>query len=211
MERSAPPLGAGPTGFRPPGGGERGRRGSLRRPTPTTAFHGALRAFLAGERLDMRTLANRLEISRTTLYRWTGQREHLLTDVLCHLTERSFEQARAEASGLSGVERIVAVLETYQRTLGRSPAMRTFLTAETPLAMRLLTSRGGRVQVIAVRVVEALLREEAAGGCFTPRADPALLAFAIVRLTEGLVYYDLIVDGEPQLDRAGQIVRLMLT
>lgn len=211
MERSAPPLGAGPAPFRPLGGGGRGRRGAIARPTPAAAFQAALRAFLAGERLDMRTLATRLEISRTTLYRWTGQREQLLTDVLCHLTRRSFEQARADAGELTGVERIAAVLDTYQRALGRSPAMRVFLTSETPLAVRLLTASGGRVQAVAVGVVGALLREEEAGGGFTPRADVEILAYAIVRLTEGLVYYDLIVDGEPQLERAGQVVRLLLT
>jgi hypothetical protein len=212
MERSAPPHGAGPTApvaFRSAGGAaQRGRRGALRRPTPAAAFQAALRAFLAGERLDMRTLAARLEISRTTLYRWTGQREHLLTEVLCHLTRRSFEQARAAAEGLTGVERAAVVLEVHQRTLGRSPALRIFLGHETQLALRLLTSRAGRVHEAALAAVEALLREESAA--FAPGADLPTLAFAIVRLTEGLVYFDAVVDGEPQVERAGQVVRLLL-
>ena len=42
----------------------------------------ARRAFLAGERLDIRALANRLGIARATIYRWYGGRERILGRVL---------------------------------------------------------------------------------------------------------------------------------
>jgi AcrR family transcriptional regulator len=182
-----------------------------RRPTPAGAFQAAVTAFLAGERLDMQTLAARLEISRTTLYRWTGQREQLLTDVLGHLAERAIDQSRAHAEGLTGTDRIMAVLHHYLQSLARSRALRTFLHQETHIALRLLTGHDGRVSKLTIAAFARLIREEVAAGTFTPRADVDTLAFAIVRITEGFIYTDAVVGLEPELDRAEAMVRILLS
>jgi AcrR family transcriptional regulator len=206
MKPSPPRPGPGSPAFLTAGERSPGRR---RRPTSATAFEAAVAAFLAGERLDMQTLAARLEISRTTLYRWTGQREQLLTDVLCHLAQRLLDQSRAHAEGRSGSDRIIAVLDHYLQSLARSRAMRAFLHQETHIALRLLTGRG-RVQDLTIAAVVRLLREEEAAGQFTARADVDTLAFGIVRFTEGFVYTDAAFDREPQIDRAESVIRILL-
>ena len=59
-------------------------RSGRRRSTP---FRLARRTFLAGERIDMQTLARSLGVDRATLYRWVGSRERLLTEILWSLIE----------------------------------------------------------------------------------------------------------------------------
>ena len=47
-------------------------------------------------------------------------------------------------------------------------------------------------------------------GTFVPRADLRTLSYAIVRMTEGFLYNDAILANEPRIDRAAQIVALLL-
>lgn len=62
----------------------------------------------------------------------------------------------------------------------------------------------------------ALYREEQESGAFTPRTDVGTLAYAVVRVTEGFIYSDVIVGGaqvitvEPEIERAVRIVGLLL-
>ena len=54
-------------------------------------------------------------------------------------------------------------------------------------------------------------REEQAAGTFRPRADPDVLAYAVVRITEGFIYNDAIAAVEPAVEQAAAIVALLLT
>ena len=58
--------------------------------------------YLNGERVDMLALASELGVSRATIYRWTGDRERLLADVLWSLSDEAFEQAKADHAEYSG-------------------------------------------------------------------------------------------------------------
>ena len=49
---------------------------------PGPIFAAAVDTFLAGQRLDMRSLARRVGVGRATLYRRAGNREQLLDQVL---------------------------------------------------------------------------------------------------------------------------------
>ena len=55
-----------------------------------------------------------------------------------------------------------------------------------------------------------LLREETARGAYTPRVDPAVLAYAIVRIGEAFLYNDAIIALEPNVEQACAVVRLLL-
>src|SRR5437588_1060440 len=78
--------------------------------TPAAAFRAARRMYLKGRRLDMQALAAELGVSRATLYRWTGHREQLLSDVLWSLSDDIFEQAKADHPEHAGSERLLAIL-----------------------------------------------------------------------------------------------------
>ena len=72
----------------------------------------ARQMFVSGERVDMGTLARRLEVGRSTLYRWVGDRETLISDVLADLSRRTWELARANAKG-RGLNRAIDVVRGF--------------------------------------------------------------------------------------------------
>ena len=179
--------------------------------TPAAAFGLARRRFLAGERLDMRALAEELNVSRQTLYRWTGPREELLADILFALSDASFEQAMRETTELAGTERLLAVFRHHVTAIVSSRPLQAFLRRETHTALRILTARHGSVNARTVRRLAALYRAEQAVGRFTPRADIDTLAFAVVCLTESFIYNDASAAVEPEVERAAAVVALLLT
>jgi AcrR family transcriptional regulator len=178
--------------------------------TPAGAFRAARRMFLRGERVDMRALAAELSISRATLYRWCGDRERLLSDVLWSLSHQLFEQAKADHARKRGATRVLAIFRQHVSGIIGAGPLRTFLKQETHAAMRLLTSEAGSVQPRTVRDLAELLREEQRTGALELRADPDTLAYAIVRMTEGFIYHDTFVGTEPDLERAASMVALLL-
>lgn len=180
------------------------------RATPAAAFRAARRTFLGCERLDMRALALELGISRATLYRWTGDREQLLSDVLWSLSDDVFEQAKQATVDLQGTERLLAIFRRHVQALIGARALRVFLQQETHTALRILTARDGPVQPRTVRRLADLYREEQEAGNFQPAVDADTLAYAVVRVTEGFIYNDAIGAVEPELERAAAIVSLLL-
>jgi AcrR family transcriptional regulator len=159
----------------------------------------------------MQALAAELGVSRATLYRWTGHREQLLSDVVFSLSDDIFEQSKRETAHLAGRERLLTVFRRHVDALVGAPSLHTFLKHETHAALRILTSRGGSVQARTVARLAELYREEQAAGNFHPRADPGVLAYAVVRVTEGFIYNDAIVAVEPAVEQAAQIVALLLS
>lgn len=180
-----------------------------RRPTPADAYDAATRTYLAGRRLDMRELAAEIEVSRNTLYRWTGGREQLLQDVIWALSDAAIDRIWVDTSRRRGTSRLVEALRRYLVTIVESSALQEFLRNETYVALRLLTSHGP-FQDRLVAKVRQLVDEEATRGTFTPRADTGLLAYAAVRTMEGFVYNDTVVRSEPEVDQAVKVIRLLL-
>jgi AcrR family transcriptional regulator len=179
------------------------------KPTPVDAHRIARRRVLKGQRIDMRALASELGVSRATLYRWTGPREQLLGEVLGRLALETFEQCKRDAPG-TGASRVINVFDRHLAVVAKSPALRHFLETDAESALRVLTRRDGPVQARLVHAHAELLREEALRGHYTPRVDPAALAYAIVRIGEAFLYNDAIIALEPNLEQAGAIVRLLL-
>jgi hypothetical protein len=179
-------------------------------PTPAAAFRAARRTFLRCERLDMRALALDLGISRATLYRWTGDRNQLLSDVLWSLSDDLFEQAKLATAHLRGTERLLEIFRRHVQALIDARALRVLLQQETHAALRILTARDGGVQPRTVQRLAALYREEQEAGNFEPAVDVHTLAYAVVRVTEGFIYNDTVVAVEPEVERAAAIVSLLL-
>jgi AcrR family transcriptional regulator len=179
------------------------------RATPADAFRAARQRFLRGDRLDMGALAAGLGISRATLYRWTGGRAQLLSDILWSLAEELFADALRDARG-KGATRILAVARSYLEGIVGAEALRRFLQNDTEYALRVLTTRAGGVQHRSAAAAAALIREEAEAGNFSPRVDPDRLAYAIVRVSEAFIYNDAIFAVEPDVDSAVEIIALML-
>src|SRR5205823_5153428 len=180
------------------------------RPTPAAAFHAARRMYLKGRRVDMQALAAELEISRATLYRWTGHREQLLADILWSLSDEVFERAKADNPEHTGVQRLLAIFRQHVGVLVAAEPLHIFLQQETHAALRILTSPDGGVQPRTLWKLADLYREEQASGAFRPRIDPNALAYAVVRVTESFIYNDALLTVEPEVERAAAIAAVLL-
>ncbi len=172
---------------------------------PAEVFELALRTHLNSERIEMSRLAAELGVSRPTLWRWIGSRDRLLGELLWYGTRRIIAEGVAEAEGLRGSARIIAVVDHLMRRVNAQPPLRRLLEGESEIALRVLTSKRGPVQSGIVGALERLLEDEASRGLvLSMPARP--LAFAIVRLGESFLYADVISDQEPDLDAALELI-----
>jgi AcrR family transcriptional regulator len=183
--------------------------GEARRPSPVDAFRLARRRFLAGERVDMQDLAAELGISRATLFRWVGNRDQLIAEVLWSLTEPMFAQAAAETSGQGGA-RIAAIVERLAAELIGADPFRAYLMREPEAALRLLTTRASVVQQRTVAKIQELLEEEVQRDDLDPPMALPDLAYLITRIGESFVYADLITGDPPDATKPAAAVAALL-
>jgi AcrR family transcriptional regulator len=165
------------------------------RRTPADAFNAARRHIRAGDKLDMVALAEELGVARATLYRWTGDRDRLLADVVVAELQDLIGAAAAHATG-HGVERLQLATAWFLDTLAQLPALRAFLLNEGDGGLRLLTAPTGPVRPQIVKTVAAIIDHEAAEGDYRPPAAPQLLADGIVALAERYLHN----GGDPTLN-----------
>ena len=169
---------------------------------PGPMFAAALDTFLAGQRLDMRSLARRAGVARATLYRRAGNREQLLDQVLWWRARRLLaDQVRASAD-LTGTDRLTAVIGGVLSAIGADRPVRMFLESDPETALRLLTGPRSTVHQGMAAVLENLIDLERGRGAFDTSLDTPTLAFAIVRVADGFLYTDVIADRGPGIGRA---------
>ena len=174
------------------------------------AFRIARETFIAGERIDMGGLASRLGVDRTSLFRWVGNRDALLSEVLWSLAVPTLEQADAATQGRSGADRVVAILTSFAHDLITADYFRSFLRREPARALRLLTTNDSQIQRRYVAVVEQLVRQELGDRPFGRDIAPADLAYLLVRVSESFTYADLITGDAPSAERARAAFDLVL-
>lgn len=178
-------------------------------PTAADLVAAARRRFLAGERCDIETLAAELGVSRATAYRWAGNNEQLMGEVVASMTEATFRRAMREAKG-SGAARVLAVMERGMRGVATAGAYRSFLERDPQKALRIVASKDGPSQRRAIALHRELLEEEIAKGQLQLSVDTHTMAYALVRIAESFLYADLIAGETPDVDKALSVLRLML-
>lgn len=173
------------------------------------AFRAARHRFLAGDRVDMGQLAGELGVDRTSLFRWVGNRDELLAEVLWSLAAPTVDHVDAAVS-LRGADRVQALLSRFVDALIEHAAFRAFIAREPARALRLLTTRHSPVHRRFVAVVETLLAEELAAGTMLPALPAHDLAGVLVRIAESFAYADLIAGEVPDARRATAAFALVL-
>ena len=181
-----------------------------RRTAPADALHAARRHFLRRERLDMNELARELGIGRATLYRWAGGRDQLLGEVLWSLAEPGLGQARAEAKG-RGADWVLDVYRRFGDLIVGLEPLRHFVKTEPECALRVMTSKASPLQRRVVDTFRDVLVEAEKSRRLELRLDPETLAFAMVRIAESFLWTDLITGGTPDLTKAQEVTKVLLT
>ncbi len=175
---------------------------------PPEVLRLARRRLVAGERLEMGTLAAELGVNRVTLYRWVGSRERLLVEVLWSMAEEALNGLRAQVPPTG--DRAVAVVVGFIECVLANPGMQHLLAADTDLVMRLLTHQAAGFQPRLLQAVEDLLREETAAGRLDVPMNPHELAYVVVRVIESYTYLDVLLGEQPEARRAEAVLRLLL-
>jgi AcrR family transcriptional regulator len=183
--------------------------GASARPTPLDALSLARRHWFAGDRLDMGALAGELGVSRATLYSWVGSKERLIGEVIWSFAEAGLRQARDQARG-SGADYVVDVFERFIHLNAGFEPLRRFITQDPELALRLLTSKDGPIQSRMTVVARELLDEQIEAGELSPPLEVETLAYLMIRVAESFLYSDLIADDEPDVEKAVDVVRVLL-
>ena len=177
---------------------------------PGPIFAAAVDTFVSGQRLDMRSLARRVGVARATLYRQAGNREQLLDQVLWWRARRLLaDQVRASAD-LTGTDRLTAVIGGVLRAIGADRPVRIFLESDPETALRVLTGSRGAVHQGMAATLENLIDLERGRGAFDASLDTPTLAFAIVRVSDGFLYADVIADRAPDIGRAVTVIEALL-
>ena len=178
---------------------------------PGPIFAAAVDTFVAGQRLDMRSLARRVGVARATLYRQAGNREQLLDQVLWWRARLLLaDQVRASAH-LIGTDRLTAVIAGVLHGIGADRPVRMFLESDPETALRVMTGTRSTVHQGITAVLENLIDLERGRGAFDASLDSPTLAFAIIRVADGFLYSDVIADRAPDIDRATTVIQALLT
>jgi AcrR family transcriptional regulator len=181
-----------------------------RQVTPSDALQVARRRFLRGERVDMNELARELGIGRATLYRWVGSRDQLLGEVLWSLAAVGLSQARSEANG-RGAAWVLAIYRRFGDLIVELEPLRHFVKSEPECALRVMTSKASPQQRRVVDQFRDLLVEAQERDGLRLRLDAETLAFAMVRIAESFLWADLITGEAPDLAKAREVAKVLLT
>lgn len=179
-------------------------------PDAARAFDAARETFLTGQRIDMGGLAASLGVDRTSLFRWVGNRDALLSEVLWSLAVPTLLQAEHATGDLSGGARVAGILTRFVDDLITADYFRHFLRREPARALRLLTTKESQIQRRYVATADWLVRRELGAAPLDGAITPAELAYLLVRLSESFTYADLISGDTPSADRAEVAFRLLL-
>lgn len=173
------------------------------------AFRAARHRFIEGDRIDMSALAAELGVDRTSLFRWVGNRDALLAEILWSLAVPTFDAADAGTAG-RGADRVEGALTRFVADLIDADYFRAWITREPSRALRILTGAASPVHRRFVAVTQSLLTEELEAGRMITPLPPHDLATVLVRVAESYAYADLIAGEEPTAERAAAAFALVL-
>ena len=96
------------------------------------------------------------------------------------------------------------------RYVATSEAYRAFVERDPQKALRIVASKDGPVQQRTIALHEELLAEEVRRGALTLPVDAHTMAYALVRIVESFLYAYAIAGETPDLEKAVDIMKLLL-
>ncbi|MCX6395461.1 MAG: QsdR family transcriptional regulator [Propionibacteriales bacterium] len=177
-------------------------------PTADSVLAVATEHFLAGRRIDVQQLAAEVGVGRATVYRWFGDRERLVGQVLWGVSRQALEWFAAQGRD-DDVEHVLGTIEAFMRVTSEFGPLRQFLGAEPALALRALLEPDAHV-VVSLNgwVADGL----AAAGFGLDQDGPSAreLAEVLVSVTSTYCWARIIAGGEADVESAMRAVRVLL-
>lgn len=173
----------------------------VQRPTREHAIALAQDRFVRGDRVDMVSLAEALDIGRTTLYRWVGDRDQLLGEVLARLTRYTARRVADEATG-EGLERALDTIRRFMTVSSDFEPLAEFARREPDAALRILLAEHSPV----TRALREFFRNTLDDNLPPPPADDELVE-VITQLGTAMEWSPIIIGEPPAIDRALRLMR----
>ena len=178
----------------------------VQRPTRDHVLKYARDLFVQGQRVDMRTIADHLGIGRTTLYRWVGDRDQLLGEVIAELTRRTERIAAQRAQG-EGLERALDILRRFMQVTASFEPLCQFARREPLVALQVLLAESGAVAATLRQLIRTTL-----DGNLPPEFVPVddELVDVIVQLGTALEWSPIVIGEQPAIDRSVHLMRSVI-
>lgn len=173
-------------------------------------FKIAKKKWCDGKRISIGELAAEVGISRGTLYRWVGSKDMLMDEVFWAITEPAFHQAVKETPG-HGIDHVVGVHRRFMKAILSFRSTQRFIREEPTYALRLLTNPSSGVSKRVIKASADHLRALEETGHLQFHSPPEKLAEIFVLANQGILYSDVISGRSPAIDKACELIRLLLT
>ena len=164
--------------------------------------------FQSGERLDMGRLADELGVARTTLYRWTGDRDRLLADVLWAETKTALDALEQSVESKPYPHAEAIAMGFIDILCGAEP-VRSFLRTEGQRALLALTVPSSVYRSRLLDAVTEIIEDDVTHG-YTPPETPRLLADTVISMTERFLHNGGEPDANPSPEMAKRAIALLL-
>jgi len=182
------------------------------RVTPLDVFDRARTLWLSGERLNLGSLAEEMGVSRATLFRWVGNKELLLGEILWSSYQPLVDKAVSQSEG-KGVDFMVDVFRQMNLLIMKSEPLRHFISQDPAYALRVLTSKDSTIHARVVSLNTDLLQQQIKERRIKPPLSVESLSYFMVRLGESCIYSEMISGIKPdarQLEEACIAIRILL-
>lgn len=175
------------------------------KPTPDDAVALAVSLFETCERVDMAHIADRLGVGRSTLYRWVGDRERLMDEVIHTTTQALLKSMRRRVRG-KGLDRTISAVRAYLEATTQYEPLRSLAQREPRLALQVIMSPDG---VFASHTREMLRHQLAKDLPEVTISDGVLETLTSTNLA--LVWASIAGGYDPGIPKALEIVRIVVT
>lgn len=162
--------------------------------------------YLKCERVDMQSLAAELGIGRTTLYRWVGDRDSLISEMLSEMVVEVIRTAISEAEG-EGLDRILDGMRRFMVTTAGFAPLRNLVQTEPELGLRVMLAPGSVVSTAITTELRSEL-ERVRPGWSREKADE--LADVLTQVGMAYEWGNIAVSSEPDIDRAVRAMKTLL-
>ncbi len=181
-------------------------RGNAEFPKPTAqdAVNVAIATFEAGQRVDMAQIAERLGVGRSTLYRWVGDREALMDQVIDQTTITIAKSVQRRVRG-QGLDRVLSAVKVYLDATTKYEPLRSLAEREPHLALHVFMNPQG---VFARNTLDGLQRQLQRD---LPEVEIPDDVVEVLNATNLALVWASIAGGyEPHVERAIAVMRTVI-
>lgn len=164
---------------------------------------------LHGELPEMATVAERSGVGRTSLYRWFGDRDALIGEVLSRYLETTMEAGYRQSRARGGQRVARAIGALILDAAAREPLL-SLLRTQPQVMLKIIMAPGGAVHARSIASVEELIERERRAGRYRPILDAHSLAFILVQIGQSFMWARAATGAPPDVEETMRVTTAIL-